>query len=93
MRIVAPTFALFGLGLALYFAAQGAGRVLPALLAGVCAFTISVGGGWLEIHVLHADLPWLFATIAVGLVVFGCVQALAVNSLMVSRNPAGRDRY
>ena len=93
LRIVAPTFALFGLGLALYFAAQGAGRVLPALLAGVCAFTISVGGGWLEIHVLHADLPWLFATIAVGLVVFGCVQALAVNSLMVSRNPAGRDRY
>ena len=85
LRVVAPTFALFGLGLALYFAAQGAGRVLPALLAGACSFAVSVGGGWVSIHWLGADLPSLFGIIATGMVLFGGIQALAVNTLIIRR--------
>src|SRR5919199_1773720 len=46
LRIVGPTYALFGLGLALYFAAQGAGRLGPALLAGVGRTLVAGGGGW-----------------------------------------------
>ena len=87
LRIVGPTFALFGLGLALYFAAQGAGRVTPALLAGVVSLVISVGGGWLIVKGLHAELQWLFVAIAIALVLFGAVQALAVNSVMRPRQP------
>lgn len=85
LRIVGPTFALFGLGLALYFASQGAGRVAPALIAGACAFTVSVGGGWVSIHWLGADLSSLFRIIAVGLVLFGAIQALAINTLVIKR--------
>ncbi len=79
LRIVGPTFALFGLGLALYFAAQGAGRVAPALVGGFVSLMISVGGGWLIKNWLHADVVWLFGAIATALVVFGVIQALAVN--------------
>jgi putative MATE family efflux protein len=85
LRIVGPTFALFGLGLALYFAAQGAGRVAPAMLAGVVSLVVSVGGGFILIRALHTDLTWLFVAIAIALVLFGAVQALAVNSVMQPR--------
>src|SRR6266849_2577031 len=34
LRIVGPAYGFFGLGLALYFASQGAGRLLWPLLAG-----------------------------------------------------------
>jgi putative MATE family efflux protein len=80
LRIVGPTFALFGLGLALYFAAQGSGHLLWTLVAGFGRLVLAVGGGWLAIHVFGAGLPWLFATIAVAFVAFGSAQALAVNS-------------
>jgi putative MATE family efflux protein len=82
LRIVGPTYALFGLGLALYFAAQGAGRLLPALLAGLARLVIVVGGGWLLVLALHADLVWLFGTIGLAFVVFGALQALAINAVI-----------
>jgi Na+-driven multidrug efflux pump len=78
-RIVGPTFALFGLGLALYFSSQGAGRVVPALVAGFVSLLVSVGGGWLILNWLRADLVWLFAAIATGFVLFGLIQAFAIN--------------
>ena len=85
LRIVGPTYALFGLGLALYFAAQGAGRLLPALLAGLARLLIVVGGGWLVVIALHADLVWLFGTIGLAFVVSGSLQALAINAAIVSK--------
>jgi putative MATE family efflux protein len=78
-RIVGPTFALFGLGLALYFSSQGAGRVVPALVAGFVSLLVSVGGGWLILNWLRADVVWLFAAIATGFVLFGLIQAFAIN--------------
>ena len=80
LRIVGPTFALFGLGLALYFASQGSGHVLWTLVAGFGRMIVAVGGGWLAIHVFGAGLPWLFVTIAAAFVAFGGAQALAVNT-------------
>jgi Na+-driven multidrug efflux pump len=82
LRIVGPAFALFGLGLALYFAAQGAGHVAPALVAGFVSLSVSVGGGWLIINWLHAELAWLFVVIAAGLILFGLIQALAINGII-----------
>ena len=57
LRSVGPTYGFFGLGLALYFASQGAGRLLWPLLAGILRMLIAVGGGWLA---LSADRrSWL----------------------------------
>ena len=46
LRVVGPAYGFFGLGLSLYFASQGAGRLLWPLLAGLLRLVIAVGGGW-----------------------------------------------
>src|SRR6266568_1600270 len=50
LRIVGPAYGFFGLGLALYFASQGAGRLLWPLLAGLVRLMIAVGGGWVALR-------------------------------------------
>ena len=46
LRLVGPFYGFFGLGLALYFASQGAGRLLWPLAAGFCAcWSQSEAGG------------------------------------------------
>lgn len=51
LRLVGPTYGFFGLGLSLYFASQGAGRLLWPLLAGGLRLVVAVGGGWLALRV------------------------------------------
>jgi putative MATE family efflux protein len=85
LHIVGPTYALFGLGLALYFAAQGAGHLAPALVAGFASLVLSVGGGSLLVNWLRADLSALFVVIAVALVLFGGIQAVAINAVIRHR--------
>jgi putative MATE family efflux protein len=80
LRIVGPTYGFFGFGLALYFAAQGAGRLLWPLAAGFGRLILVVGGGWLAVAWLGGGLPVLFATIAVGFLAFGGAQAVAIGA-------------
>jgi Na+-driven multidrug efflux pump len=77
---VGPAYGFVGLGLALYFASQGAGRVLWPLVAGFARLLTAAGGGWLAIHGLGAGLPGLFLAIALSLVVFGTTVAVAIRA-------------
>jgi putative MATE family efflux protein len=79
LRIVGPTYAFLGLGLALYFASQGAGRLAWPLTAGVLRLVIAGTGGWLAVDRLGAGLDGIFVALAVALVVFGSTIALAVR--------------
>src|SRR2546426_6791167 len=47
---VGPFYGLLGLGLALYFASQGAGRLLWPLLANLVRLAIAAGGGWVALR-------------------------------------------
>ena len=58
--MVGPTYGFFGLGLCLYFASQGAGRLLWPLLAGLLRMLLAIGGGWLALR-LTGSLTWVFA--------------------------------
>jgi len=49
LHTVGPLYGLFGLGMALYFASQGAGRLLWPLLANLVRLAIAAGGGWLAL--------------------------------------------
>ncbi len=80
LRIVGPTYGFFGLGLALYFASQGAGRLLWPLLAGFVRLLVAGLGGWVAIYWLGAGLPGLFTAIALALVIFGATVALAIRA-------------
>jgi putative MATE family efflux protein len=79
LRVVGPTYGFFGLGLSLYFASQGAGRLGWPLLAGLARLVIAVGGGWLVLT-LTGSLVWTFAALALALVVYGAVVVTAVAS-------------
>jgi Na+-driven multidrug efflux pump len=77
LRIVGPCYGLFGLGMALYFAAQGAGRLRWPLTAAVARFAVAAGGGWLAFR-LTGDLTYVFVALSVALAVFGLMNAAAV---------------
>jgi putative MATE family efflux protein len=79
LRIVGPAYGFFGVGLALYFASQGAGRLAWPLWAGLARLLIAAIGGWLGIHWLGGGLPAVFVAMAVALVVFGTTVSLAVR--------------
>jgi Na+-driven multidrug efflux pump len=79
LRVVGPVYGFFGLGLALYFASQGAGRLAWPLLAGLVRLVIAVGGGWAALR-LGGSLGWLFAALALALVSYGVILSAAVGS-------------
>jgi putative MATE family efflux protein len=77
LRMVGPAYGFFGLGLALYFASQGAGRLFWPLFVGFLRMLIAIGGGWLALRLTGA-LMWLFAAIALGLVLQGLTLLTAI---------------
>jgi putative MATE family efflux protein len=79
LRTVGPFYGLFGLGMALYFASQGAGRLLWPLLANLTRLAIAAGGGWLALR-WSGDVAYVFVALSAALAVFGLVNAAAVAS-------------
>ncbi|HEY7038020.1 MAG TPA: MATE family efflux transporter [Methylomirabilota bacterium] len=79
LQIVGPCYGFFGAGLALYFASQGAGRLLWPLLAGFARLAVAAAGGWLVSAWLGAGLPGLFLAMASALVIFGTINVAAVH--------------
>jgi MATE family, multidrug efflux pump len=78
LRIVGPVYAFFGVGLALYFASQGAGRLFWPVTASVVRLVVAVGGAWLGGRVLGGGLPVVFGAMAVSLVLLGAINMAAL---------------
>lgn len=72
---VAPFYCLFGLGLTLYFASQGAGRMAVPVFAAGLRMVATVVGGWVAVDKLDLGLEGVFAAIAVGMAVYGGLMA------------------
>ncbi len=77
LRTVGPFYGFFGLGLALYFASQGAGRLLWPLLANLTRLLIATLGGWLMLR-WTGELGHVFLALSLALAVFGLIIAAAV---------------
>jgi Na+-driven multidrug efflux pump len=69
LRIVAPFYPFLGVGIALYFASQGAGRMLMPVLAGTTRLAIVLVGG-----ALVASLSAIFTVVAFGMTVGGLLM-------------------
>jgi hypothetical protein len=65
--------------MALYFASQGAARLFWPLLSGFLRVLVAIGGGWLALYIT-GSLNWLFAALALGLIVYGVMLTAAVRS-------------
>jgi Na+-driven multidrug efflux pump len=77
LQSVGPFYGFFGLGLGLYFASQGFGRLRWAVLANFMRLTVAVGGGWLALR-STAELGFVFVALSVGLVAFGLINVAAL---------------
>ena len=79
-----------GLGMALYFASQGAGAMTWPLFAGLVRMAIAVAGGWLLLQT-GAGLTWVFAVLGLALAVFGTTiaGAVAAGAWFRGRNDSG----
>ncbi len=78
LRTVGPAYGFFGLGLSLYFASQGAGKLSWPLLAGLIRLVVAVGGGWVALQAT-GSLTWVFAALAAGLVAYGVVLVAVIR--------------
>ena len=77
LRWAGPGFAFVGLGLSLYFASQGSGKVLAPVLAGTVRLAIIALGGW-ALTANGAPAWSLFALVGASMAAFGLSVAAAV---------------
>jgi len=68
-------FAFQGMGLSLYFASQGAGTVVWPVAANFIRFGVGAGGAILAVTVLDLGAGWIFASLALGMALYGIVTA------------------
>ena len=74
---VGPCYGFFALGLCLYFASQGAGKLWGPVMAGTFRLvTVAAGGVWLSQN--NGTVEQMFIVIATGMVCYGVLTALAV---------------
>ena len=88
LRNVAPFYGAIGLALALYFASQGAQRVLLPVLAGTVRMVIAAFIGWSAVVWLGASLATLFQIIALAAVTYGVLTAAVMLGGGWGRRPA-----
>ncbi|MDB5956915.1 MATE family efflux transporter [Ramlibacter sp.] len=77
LRAVGPCYGFFGLGLLLYFASQGAGRLKWPVIGNLARLAVAGLGGWLAARA-GWGLPGVFAAQGAALVVYGLLNAAAV---------------
>jgi putative MATE family efflux protein len=68
LRTVAPFYPLLAVGIALYFASQGAGRVVRPVLAGTARLALVIAGGFAVV-----SLQGVFIVIAAAIMAFGAL--------------------
>jgi putative MATE family efflux protein len=85
LRIVGPIYGFYGVGMALYSAAQGFGGVLRVVLANALRLLVSAGGALVAVSWLDLGVAGFFAAVAVGFCAFA---ALSVRAVLAINDPA-----
>jgi putative MATE family efflux protein len=79
LQRIGPIYGATGLGMLLYFAGQGSGRLAAPFLAGTVRLLFVIGAGWLAVVRFGAGLPTLFTIVAVGAVLSAAITAISVS--------------
>jgi putative MATE family efflux protein len=77
LRLVGPFYGMFGLALALYFASQGAGKLLWPLIGNLVRLAIAAIVGGLALA-WSGEMALVFVAQSLALVAFGVINAAAV---------------
>ncbi len=79
LRIVGGCYGLFGLGLALFFASQGAGRMLWPLVGSLARLVVVSLGGWVCVSLLEAPASAFYMVVALSLAVYAAIIGGAIR--------------
>ncbi|WP_286760177.1 MULTISPECIES: MATE family efflux transporter [Sulfitobacter] len=77
-RLVAPFYAFFALGLALYFASQGAGHMVWPVISSLSRMAVALIGALILMQTGGLGLRGIFIAIGGAMVVYGSVIGLAI---------------
>lgn len=77
-RIVGPFYGFFGLGLALYFASQGAGRMMWPVISSLGRMAVALVGALILTTYTQMGVNGIFAAIGGAMLVYGGIIILAV---------------
>jgi putative MATE family efflux protein len=77
LRAAGPFYGFFGVGLVLYFASQGAGRLLWPVIGNIARLIVAGLGGWLALR-WGGTLVHVFLVQGIALMVYGAVNASAI---------------
>jgi putative MATE family efflux protein len=84
LKIVAPFYAVYGAGMALYYFMQGVGNIVPVVLANAARLAGSAGGAYAAVTWFDAGPAGVFAAIAVGFLLYG---ALTLRAFLRTPDP------
>lgn len=84
---VGPLYALFGAGMALYFASQGAGKMAWPFAAGLVRLCVVAAAGGYWINTLGGSLNGLYWIAAASYLLFGAINLFAMASGLGWGNP------
>jgi putative MATE family efflux protein len=77
LQAAGPMYGFFGVGLVLYFASQGAGRLLWPVIGNLVRLAVAAIGGWLALR-WGGNLAQVFAMQGVAMVGYGIVISAAI---------------
>jgi putative MATE family efflux protein len=77
LRILGPVYGLYGLGMALFFATQGLGRVVFTVAANALRLLGSAGGALVAIYWLDLGATGFFIAVALGFCAYAVVSVWA----------------
>lgn len=85
LQFVGPFFALQGVGLSLFFASQGAGRMTWPLIAAAMRLLIAIGGGAILLYGFDTSLNMIYLASGIGMLANGFITAGALKLGMWQR--------
>jgi Na+-driven multidrug efflux pump len=89
LQIVGPTYALYGFGIGLYFACQGYGKLVLAVVANGIRLLLAAGGGFIAMFWIEAGAAGIFAAIALGFAVYAGLTSIALSRINVATQTKG----
>lgn len=86
LQLVGPTYALYGFGIGLYFACQGYGKVVFAVVANGIRLLLAAGGGLIAMYGMEGGTTEIFAAIALGFFAYAALTSAALSRIKVHIN-------
>ena len=78
LNIVGPCYGLYGVGLVLFFASQGSGKLGWVLIGSTTRLVFVAVAGWAAVYWLKTEPPAMFIIVAIGFALYAAINALSL---------------